>query len=177
MIGTNLKKPRKLDFVLYDQELVGFPKGVWVQRLCGVENDTVEIKDGTLFVNGINMDENISLNHRYKTDLKTTMELIEQGEISEGDIVEIQADQNFAYLNLTKEFANRYPNHIERATRTENDKDILSTFGKPWTEDNFGPVIVTENSIFVLGDNRNYSHDSRFFGFVSVDEIKGVLLK
>jgi signal peptidase I len=51
--------------------------------------------------------------------------------------------------------------------------DESSFSGEVQKRDNFGPVTVPKGTLFVLGDNRDRSLDSRFWGYVPLAEVRG----
>jgi signal peptidase I len=77
-----------------------------------------------------------------------------------GDKLEIK--NKIVYINgtaLVEPYAEHKDKRIEEATIEPRD--------------NFGPVVVPRGKFLVMGDNRDQSYDSRFWGYVDMVEIKG----
>jgi signal peptidase I len=75
-----------------------------------------------------------------------------------GDTVEIRHKQVFINGEQVED---------PHANFADEDREI------PGPRDNWGPVTVPQHHLFVMGDNRDRSHDGRFWGFVDLDDVKG----
>lgn len=78
----------------------------------------------------------------------------------EGDVVEVKNKKVYVNDELQPD---DFTIHLDPHTFS----------GRFSPRDNFGPVTVPKDALFVMGDSRDNSHDSRFWGFVPLRLLKG----
>lgn len=83
-----------------------------------------------------------------------------------GEKLEIKNKQ--VYIN-DKPIEEKYKVHSDSHVIAKND---TYNYGES-IRDNFGPVVVPPGHLFAMGDNRDNSLDSRYWGFVPFSYIKG----
>jgi len=84
----------------------------------------------------------------------------------EGEKVEIKDKQ--VYIN-DNPIAENYKVHNDSQIYTKSDYFQYDDY----IRDNFGPVVVPPGHCFAMGDNRDNSSDSRYWGFLPINYIKG----
>lgn len=86
-----------------------------------------------------------------------------------GDRIEIRHKQLFTNGEAVSE---PYAIHSDKTEYSQPEQP------EPYrSRDNFGPVTIPENSYFVLGDNRDESNDSRYWGPVPRANIRAKIVR
>lgn len=125
-------QPRRNDIVVFKSHHEN-PQIDLVKRLVGMPGDTLSMRDGALFVNGVRSNE---------------------------------------------PWLKHDPDQLDGADpRMDWEKAFLvdSVRAEPYfpTRDNWGPIVVPANNYFMMGDNREWSLDSRYWGFVPREDMLG----
>ena len=97
-------------------------------------------------------------------------------DISPGDIVVFHPP---ASAHSTEDFIKRVVGlagdklEVRNHTTYVNDQPLYEPYVVDKSANDFGPIIIPEDNVFVMGDNRNNSADSREWGFLPTENITG----
>ena len=121
------------------------PDKDFIKRIVAVAGDTVDLKNGQVIING-----------------QPVPHEAQQGPCEYEDYTEETGEWNRGRCEAFKEVNGGIPYTVIHTARGPRGPGILSF-----------PLTVPPRSVFVMGDNRDNSHDSRYWGFVPFDLIKG----
>jgi signal peptidase I len=168
--------PKKFSFVCFKWEdsIMGRHKRVF--RLCGVEGDKIEIRDGILFVNGKNQDAGLSLAHYYTLKAEDAQKLVDLKELGEDNMTFISSDS--VGTDIADKAIKDYSIAAKKMILSKDhlDPNISQRFSADWNQDQFGPVVVPRSKVFVLGDNRHSAEDSRYLGFIDKSSVVATVI-
>jgi signal peptidase I len=178
ILVSNLVTPKNGDFVSYNYEDKISGKQIRIHRLYGKENDVVEIINGILYVNKINIDKGIDHIHSYKTTKAEYMKIKKKEKISD-DLFAYMDDTDDVIALLPDSIAEKYKITSKRIIAEKGKKDltIQEIYKNDWNKDNFGPIKIPNGKVFLIGDNRDNSEDCRYVGLIKETDIIGTIVE
>tara|TARA_B110000503_G_C7038610_1_gene367225 strand:- start:250 stop:927 length:678 start_codon:yes stop_codon:yes gene_type:complete len=174
---SNLVDYENGDFVCYkfNDEMLG--EHIRVHRLLGKSGDVIEIKNGILYVNDVNIDKNMELKHFYILEPKEFQSLLDKEFIEKEDMVFQTLDKVYVALIDRIASQNGLSTKIKLESKSQADKIIKEVYNENWNADNFGPLKIPNGKCFVIGDNRHNSQDSRYNGLINESDIVGTVVR
>lgn len=116
----------------------------YIKRIIGTPGDTVEVRNKAVYLNQKLVPRDLLV-----------------GPPSE-NLFKMMDDPKYNSANL-----DLYDEHLDAANH------VIMLDKTNFMGESYGPIVVPPDHLFVMGDNRDFSNDSRFWGFVPMKNVKG----
>lgn len=115
----------------------------YIKRVVGVAGDRIELRDKTVYVNGSPLARSL---------------------VSKPDVIESAEGSDYDKASLQL---------FDEVILGSKDKHLVMLDRSNAQTANYDVITVPPESLFVMGDNRDFSNDSRYWGFVPLKNIDG----
>jgi len=186
ILSSNLPSVERNRFIFFEQfDSILQKEATWFHRCVGMPGDTLWMKNGVLFVNGQQgtIENKVWRLYTLRTDRAAYWIDQYKDRFDEATLQWMNLTDTIINVSLTLSDAARVQSTLQASewlalvdVSNYTPDYFVQLQQSHWTLDNFGPLVVPEDSYFVLGDNRHNAQDSRFIGPIDESKLSGVLL-
>jgi len=164
------------EFKMSDVVVYNHQDEIKISRVVGVTGDQLKCKNGILFRNN-DLVKLKNERHNYRIYCDTTI----RTQLAKS-LKEVYPNREYiALLSMAEKDSLETKEGVNRIVRIVQPPNGVSSVTKDydqsyWSKDNFGPVVVPEDGVFLMNDNRANQQDSRTFGVISNQQIVGIII-